>query len=107
MFFYCLKYLQIQFSKSIAVDHIFGKWHLESNDLHYGSFSCKELILAHQISLFQTGGIRANRKINEFYKVNFKLYFRIYRFYKISGQILVRRLTYKTYKNNFKIFPKN
>ncbi|XP_046801392.1 serine/threonine-protein kinase ATM isoform X1 [Lucilia cuprina] len=60
----------IQFSKSVPVEQIFEKWQLEANDLHYGNFSCKELILSHQISLFQTAGIRANRKINEFYKEN-------------------------------------
>ncbi|XP_065364298.1 serine/threonine-protein kinase ATM isoform X2 [Calliphora vicina] len=60
----------IQFSKSVPVEHIFEKWQLESNDLLYGNFTCKELILSHQISLFQTAGIRANRKINEFYKEN-------------------------------------
>ncbi|KAM7347211.1 serine/threonine-protein kinase tefu isoform 2-T3 [Cochliomyia hominivorax] len=60
----------IQFSKSPSIDQIFQKWQLEANDLHYGNFTCKELILSHQISLFQTAGIRANRKINEFYKDN-------------------------------------
>ncbi|XP_037818798.1 serine/threonine-protein kinase ATM isoform X1 [Lucilia sericata] len=60
----------IQFSKSVPVEQIFEKWQLEANDLLYGNFSCKELILSHQISLFQTAGIRANRKINEFYKEN-------------------------------------
>ncbi|XP_013106382.2 serine/threonine-protein kinase ATM [Stomoxys calcitrans] len=60
----------VQFSKSPDVTHIFNKWHIESHDLEYGVFSNKELILSHQISLFQTAGIRANRKIKEFYMDN-------------------------------------
>ncbi|XP_005181014.2 serine/threonine-protein kinase ATM [Musca domestica] len=64
----CEDFCLIQFSKSTDVDHIFKKWQLETNDLEYGLFSSKELILSHQISLFQTAGIRASRKIKEFYK---------------------------------------
>ncbi|XP_075154936.1 serine/threonine-protein kinase tefu [Haematobia irritans] len=58
----------IQFSKTTEVDQIFTKWQIESNDLDYGIFSSKETILSHQISLFQTAGVRAKRKIKEFYK---------------------------------------
>ncbi|XP_061389717.1 serine/threonine-protein kinase ATM [Musca vetustissima] len=64
----CEDFCLIQFSKSSDVDNIFKKWQLESNDLDYGLFSSKEMILSHQISLFQTAGIRASRKIKEFYK---------------------------------------
>ena len=38
-------------------------------DLCYGSFECKEQVLAHQIALYELSGIRAARKIQDFQKV--------------------------------------
>lgn len=62
-------HLQIQFSQQLApsqVDEIFNKWQTELN-LTYGSFSCKEQILAHQITLFKQSGTRADRRIKQYY----------------------------------------
>lgn len=42
---------------------------MEANDWRYGNFQSKELILSHQVALFNTAGIRTSRKIQEFYKV--------------------------------------
>uniref|UniRef100_A0A1A9WKS3 Serine/threonine-protein kinase ATM n=1 Tax=Glossina brevipalpis TaxID=37001 RepID=A0A1A9WKS3_9MUSC len=61
-------FCMIQFFRSASVNDIFKKWQMEANDLRYGNFSSKELILAHQAALFNTAGIRTSRKIQEFYK---------------------------------------
>uniref|UniRef100_A0A1B0BG36 Serine/threonine-protein kinase ATM n=1 Tax=Glossina palpalis gambiensis TaxID=67801 RepID=A0A1B0BG36_9MUSC len=58
----------IQFFKSSSVNQTFEKWQMEANDLRYGNFQSKELILSHQVALFNTAGIRTSRKIQEFYK---------------------------------------
>ncbi|KRF80861.1 serine/threonine-protein kinase ATM [Drosophila virilis] len=62
-------FCQIQFCQQLAstqINEVFDKWQTELN-LAYGSFSCKEQILSHQISLFKMSGTRANRRIQQYY----------------------------------------
>ncbi|KAH8295345.1 hypothetical protein KR018_010145 [Drosophila ironensis] len=63
-------FCEIQFGAQLNVKHmssIFKKWQTEL-DLEYGNFTCKEYVIAHQISLFKAAGTRAGRRMQEFYQ---------------------------------------
>ncbi|XP_067638113.1 serine/threonine-protein kinase ATM isoform X4 [Eurosta solidaginis] len=62
-------FCQVQFISEEDIKSIFSKWKLENN-LKYGSFYCKELALSHQITLFNTAGVRGQRRIHDFFKYN-------------------------------------
>lgn len=62
--------LQIQFGTQLdpaSTTKIFRKWQTEL-ELKYGNFSCKEYVIAHQISLLKLAGTRASRRMSEFYQ---------------------------------------
>uniref|UniRef100_A0A0K8UL82 Serine/threonine-protein kinase ATM n=1 Tax=Bactrocera latifrons TaxID=174628 RepID=A0A0K8UL82_BACLA len=60
-------FCQVQFISDVDIKSIFSKWQLQNN-LKYGNFYCKELILSHQITLFNTAGVRGQRRIIDFFK---------------------------------------
>ncbi|XP_012162970.1 serine/threonine-protein kinase ATM isoform X2 [Ceratitis capitata] len=60
-------FCQVQFISDLDIKSIFAKWQLDNN-LKYGGFYCKEMLLSHQITLFKTAGIRGQRRIIEFFK---------------------------------------
>ncbi|XP_055910182.1 serine/threonine-protein kinase ATM [Eupeodes corollae] len=60
-------FCQIQFSNGTQAEPILKKWIIEQ-ELTYGNFNCKELVLSHNMALYKIAGIRAGRRINEFFK---------------------------------------
>lgn len=64
-------FCHIQFIRGFAVQDLLKNWQIKTENLHYGNFQCRETIISHQITLFNTGGVRTKRKLQEFYQVNF------------------------------------
>ncbi|XP_054727235.1 serine/threonine-protein kinase ATM isoform X1 [Anastrepha obliqua] len=62
-------FCQVQFTPEVDIKSIFAKWQVE-NQLKYGSFNCKELVLSHEITLFNTAGVRGKRRIIDYFKYN-------------------------------------
>lgn len=67
-------FCSIQFGRGQAVKDILENWHVKTEHLRYGNFQCRETMLSHQMVLFETAGIRAKRKIQDFYKVRGGIY---------------------------------
>lgn len=59
----------IQFDRSAAISNILENWRIKSQVLPYGNFQCRETMLAHQMALFNSAGVVAKRKIEDYYKV--------------------------------------
>lgn len=62
-------FLQLQFPNQNEPSNILQKWD-QTSKMEYGHFEHKELSLSQKIALFNMAGIRAQRKIEDSYKVS-------------------------------------